>query len=194
MCGCFGFCRQDLLLCLMVMFRENEMRLHKTKNTRRGGYITQPRRNQTVTASGKNDVYVCGCLVPAAPAYPAKATHRQQGTLHPRHGLMSSSSSSSSSLPVPTTRSRTLLFISYRDSRASSSRFKRRVLFSYDESNPDGDEQDRLIEPDPGHVSIDAELPPQWYVLGSPPQYMRISSIPDLSFSGWIWLPRLRRS
>lgn len=76
-----------------------------------------------------------------------------------------SSSSSIASSSNPTIRSRTLLFISYRDSRASSSRFKRRVLFNYDESNPDGDEEDRLIEPDAGHVSIDAELPPQWYVL-----------------------------
>ncbi|KAH8107939.1 t-SNARE [Cristinia sonorae] len=78
---------------------------------------------------------------------------------------MSSSSSTSSS--APTTRSRTLLFISYRDSRASSSRFKRRVLFNYDESNQDGDEQDRLIDSDTGHVSIDAELPPQWVDLAA---------------------------
>lgn len=75
---------------------------------------------------------------------------------------MSSSSSSSS---TPTTRSRTLLFISYRDSRASSSRFKRRVLFNYDDNAPDDGEHDRLIEPEPGHVAIDADLPPQWYVL-----------------------------
>ncbi|KZT71032.1 t-SNARE, partial [Daedalea quercina L-15889] len=71
---------------------------------------------------------------------------------------MSSGSSSS-----PTTRSRTLLFISYRDSRASSSRFRRsRVVTSYDDTLNDGDEQEHLIGHEPGHVSIDAPLPPRW--------------------------------
>ncbi|KAI0081213.1 t-SNARE [Panus rudis PR-1116 ss-1] len=75
---------------------------------------------------------------------------------------MASSSSSSSSV---TTRSRTLLFISYRDSRAGSSRFRRRsrLFQTYDDSNAlEGDEQDRLIDSEAGHVSIDAELPPKW--------------------------------
>ncbi|KAJ3480228.1 hypothetical protein NLI96_g8498 [Meripilus lineatus] len=77
---------------------------------------------------------------------------------------MSSSTSSSFS---PTTRSRTLLFISYRDSRASSSRFKRgsRAVSHYDPQANEGDEQDRLISSDAGHVSIDAEIPPKWVDL-----------------------------
>ncbi|KAH9948996.1 t-SNARE [Amylocystis lapponica] len=72
---------------------------------------------------------------------------------------MSSASSSS-----PTTRSRTLLFISYRDSRAGSSRFRRsRAFTAYDDALHDGDEQERLIDSTtPGHVAIDAELPPKW--------------------------------
>ncbi|KAH9831259.1 t-SNARE [Rhodofomes roseus] len=71
---------------------------------------------------------------------------------------MSSGSSSS-----PSTRSRTLLFISYRDSRASSSRFRRsRVVSNYDDALNDGDEQEHLIDHEPGHVAIDAPLPPRW--------------------------------
>ncbi|KAL4244006.1 syntaxin family protein [Abortiporus biennis] len=74
---------------------------------------------------------------------------------------MSSSSLSSS---TPTTRSRTLLFISYRDSRASSSRFRRgRIRPTYDDHpHLEGDEQERLIDTDAGHVSIDVDLPPKW--------------------------------
>lgn len=69
----------------------------------------------------------------------------------------------SSSTTTPTTRSRTLLFLSYRDSRASSSRFRRsRVSPDYDDTAGE-DEQDRLIHPDAAHVSIDADLPPRWY-------------------------------
>ena len=71
---------------------------------------------------------------------------------------MSSGSSSS-----PTTRSRTLLFISYRDSRASSSHFRRsRVITNYDDAHNDGDEEERLINHEPGHIAIDAPLPPRW--------------------------------
>ncbi|KAI0930315.1 hypothetical protein AcV5_007066 [Taiwanofungus camphoratus] len=67
----------------------------------------------------------------------------------------------------PSTRSRTLLFISYRDSRAGSSRFRRtRAFTSYDDPAHDADEQEHLItHDDPAHVSIDAELPPKWVDL-----------------------------
>ncbi|KAL1942694.1 hypothetical protein VTO73DRAFT_4934 [Trametes versicolor] len=69
---------------------------------------------------------------------------------------------SSSSLN-PTTRSRTLLFISYRDSRAGSSRTRRsRVITNYDAAQNEDDEHEHLINPDSGHISIDAELPPKW--------------------------------
>ncbi|PIL34155.1 transporter [Ganoderma sinense ZZ0214-1] len=71
-------------------------------------------------------------------------------------------SSSSSSLN-PTTRSRTLLFISYRDSRAGASRSRRsRIVTSYDEAQNDDDEHELLINAEPGHISIDADLPPKW--------------------------------
>ncbi|KAI6026257.1 t-SNARE [Pisolithus microcarpus] len=58
---------------------------------------------------------------------------------------MSSPSSSSSS---PTTRSRTLLFISYRDSRIRSSRFHKTPLHQ------------RLISQQ--HLALDLQLPPKW--------------------------------
>ncbi|EKM54462.1 uncharacterized protein PHACADRAFT_174963, partial [Phanerochaete carnosa HHB-10118-sp] len=72
-----------------------------------------------------------------------------------------------SSTTTPATRSRTLLFLSYRDSRASSSRFRRsRTIPQYDDAT-DEDEEDRLIQPDAGHISIDADLPPQWAEIAS---------------------------
>ncbi|KAI0092960.1 t-SNARE [Irpex rosettiformis] len=74
---------------------------------------------------------------------------------------------SSSSTTTPTTRSRTLLFLSFRDSRANSSRFRHpRITHSYDDT-PGEDEQDRLINPDAAHVAIDAEIPPQWADIAS---------------------------
>ncbi|KAF9222531.1 t-SNARE [Gyrodon lividus] len=69
---------------------------------------------------------------------------------------MSSSSSSSS----PTTRSRTLLFISYRDSGARSTRFSKSPS-SYDEPYQGSDENEHLIST-AGHVALSAELPPKW--------------------------------
>ncbi|KAI9066611.1 t-SNARE [Trametes sanguinea] len=75
----------------------------------------------------------------------------------------SSAASSSSSSLNPTTRSRTLLFISYRDSRAGSSRSRRsRVITNYDNAQDEDDEHERLINADSGHIAIDAELPPKW--------------------------------
>ncbi|KAI0344848.1 t-SNARE [Trametopsis cervina] len=74
---------------------------------------------------------------------------------------------SSSSTTTPATRSRTLLFLSFRDSRASSSRFRRsRVAQHFDETLGE-DEEDRLINPDAAHVTIDAELPPRWADIAS---------------------------
>ena len=52
------------------------------------------------------------------------------------------SSSPSSSAPNPTIRSRTLLFISYRDSRAGASRSRRaRIITNYDDAQDDGDDE-----------------------------------------------------
>ncbi|KAG8213684.1 t-SNARE [Butyriboletus roseoflavus] len=71
---------------------------------------------------------------------------------------MSTPASSSS----PTTRSRTLLFISYRDSRTRSSRFSR-PLSSYDDPYQTSDEHEHLITSGARHVTLDAQLPPKWY-------------------------------
>ncbi len=85
------------------------------------------------------------------------------------HAAAHMSSSSSSSSLNPTTRSRTLLFISYRDSRAGASRSRRaRIITNYDAAHDDDDEHERLINAEAGHISIDAELPPKWYVQHSP--------------------------
>jgi hypothetical protein len=58
---------------------------------------------------------------------------------------------------APTTRSRTLLFLSYRDSRASSSTSHHRYAL-----DNDGDENERLIDPTKDHIAIDVGLPPKW--------------------------------
>lgn len=72
------------------------------------------------------------------------------------------STAGSSSLS-PTTRSRTLLFISYRDSSVRSTRFSRSRT-SYDEPYGAEDEHETLINASPGHVTLDVELPPKWYI------------------------------
>lgn len=66
--------------------------------------------------------------------------------------------SSPSSTSLPTTRSRTLLFISYRDSRARSTRFSR-PQSSYDEPDQPADENEHLIT---RHLTLDLHLPPKW--------------------------------
>lgn len=73
------------------------------------------------------------------------------------------SSSSSSSASVPTTRSRTLLFISYRDSSTRSTRFSRPRINTYDDTDTPGDEHEGLINANSGQGSIDLDLPPKWY-------------------------------
>jgi len=62
----------------------------------------------------------------------------------------------------PTTRSRTLLFISYRDSRARSSRFSTpHPISSYDDPDIPTNENEGLMNlSHPAHVSLD--LPPNW--------------------------------
>jgi syntaxin 16 len=64
-------------------------------------------------------------------------------------------------MSTPTTRSRTLLFISFRDSRVPSTRFQ---SSSYsDEPYRAEDENETLI-----HLPLDSELPPKWYSLFRP--------------------------
>lgn len=91
----------------------------------------------------------------------------------------SSSTSASATGAQPTTRSRTLLFISYRDSiaRSAPSRSRRRDYAQHEHEHGDtdtllfsaDDEQQRLIGEEGhghGHVSVDmdAQLPPRWCV------------------------------
>ncbi|KAJ3556903.1 hypothetical protein NM688_g1765 [Phlebia brevispora] len=57
--------------------------------------------------------------------------------------------------------------LSFRDSRASSSRFRRpRTPVHLDEATGE-DEQDRLIDPNAAHVAIDADFPPRWADIAS---------------------------
>ncbi|KAL0955920.1 hypothetical protein HGRIS_002111 [Hohenbuehelia grisea] len=58
----------------------------------------------------------------------------------------------------PTTRSRTLLFLSYRDSQARSSRFTRHRTDAYADDDVPDDEHEGLI----AHPAQDLALPPKW--------------------------------
>jgi syntaxin 16 len=73
--------------------------------------------------------------------------------------------STPSSSYLPTTRSRTLLFISFRDSRAPSTRFSRLQSSYSDEPYRADDENETLIHPSSAHLALDSELPPKWVDL-----------------------------
>ena len=74
------------------------------------------------------------------------------------------SSSPSSSIAAPTTRSRTLLFISYRDSSARAPRTPRGTR-QYEDSYHPSDENEGLINHQgTPHTFLDVELPPEWFV------------------------------
>ncbi|KAI0305601.1 t-SNARE [Multifurca ochricompacta] len=75
---------------------------------------------------------------------------------------ISSTSSPSPYTIAPATRSRTLLFISYRDSSARAPRTLRNARH-YEESYHPSDENEGLINHQgTSHVSLDVELPPKW--------------------------------
>ncbi|TFK75424.1 t-SNARE [Pluteus cervinus] len=74
---------------------------------------------------------------------------------------MSSASASSSSFH-PTTRSRTGLFLSYRESSLRPTRFTRSRSSRYDDPDPTVDENEGLIQ---SHVALDINLPPKWVDL-----------------------------
>ncbi len=67
---------------------------------------------------------------------------------------------------TPTTRSRTLLFISYRDSSARTPRASRSSPH-YEDSYHPTDEHEGLINHH-GGISLDVELPPKWFVRSEP--------------------------
>lgn len=75
----------------------------------------------------------------------------------------------------PIFRSRTNLFISYRDSQQRSSRFSRaRISAQYDDLDPDASEHQGLINADPTHLALNVDaLPPKWYA----PIILLISSL-----------------
>lgn len=77
----------------------------------------------------------------------------------------------SASTFTPTTRSRTLLFISYRDSSARTPRSSRTGR-QYEDSYHPTDEHEGLINHQGGtsqsHISLDVELPPKWFVRSEP--------------------------
>ncbi|KAF9268884.1 t-SNARE [Marasmius fiardii PR-910] len=61
-----------------------------------------------------------------------------------------------------TTRSRTGLFLSYRDSRSSSTRFSRsRIRNSYDDPDATADDEEQGLM-SANHTSVDVDLPPKW--------------------------------
>jgi hypothetical protein len=88
---------------------------------------------------------------------------RRQRRRRPMSSLPTSLPSSTSTF-VPTTRSRTLLFISYRDSSARAPRTSRSSR-PYEDSYDPNDENEGLIN-DQGtpHISLDVGLPPKWFV------------------------------
>lgn len=67
--------------------------------------------------------------------------------------------SSNAAYPQPPIRSRTLLFLSYRDS--SSTRLSRRPRYA--PSQYTDEEHHRLISPEDNHTTIDFSPPPKWY-------------------------------
>lgn len=80
-----------------------------------------------------NQIIFCAIIISAV-----TVTHPSEGTL----------------VMNPTTRTRTGLFLSYRDSRASSTRFSRSRT-TFDDND---DEEQQLIS----HHVVDMDLPPKW--------------------------------
>ena len=74
----------------------------------------------------------------------------------------------------PTTRSRTGLFLSYRESSVRPTRFSRARVARYDEPDIPDDEHQGLIQ----HVAVDVSLPPKWS-LSPPPSPSRVHLRPQ---------------
>jgi hypothetical protein len=72
----------------------------------------------------------------------------------------------SSTTFVPTTRSRTLLFISYRDSSARAPPTSRSGRRQYQDAYHTNDDENEGLINHQGtpHISLDVELPPKWFV------------------------------
>jgi len=73
-------------------------------------------------------------------------------------------SAPSSSTLTPTTRSRTLLFISYRDSSARVPRTSRSGRQYEDTYHPSDENEGLINHQGTPHTSLDVELPPKWFV------------------------------
>ena len=73
-----------------------------------------------------------------------------------------------------TTRSRTGLFRSYRDSQARSARQQPYRRPTYDDTHFNSDEQDHLI-PNTNHVIVNIpHLPPIWFILAFRAKVIRL--------------------
>ncbi|KIK67408.1 hypothetical protein GYMLUDRAFT_37528 [Collybiopsis luxurians FD-317 M1] len=74
-----------------------------------------------------------------------------------------------------TTRSRTGLFLSYRDSRAPSSRFSR---YDDPDSTPDDEQQHLIANP---HSAVDIDLPPKWVDISEQVQLILVDTQAKIS-------------
>lgn len=147
--------------------------------------MVEEREQDEMRRDGIGDRQVCGPLqsINGFISFPFRSLPPDLPTLLPCHP------STHMSQP-PTTRSRTLLFISYRDSAARPRR-RDRPRHSY-AADSDAlvfdadDEHERLIAgPSNQHAAIDVDLPPKWYVTPRffPRTNQTGSSRPGIRFS-----------
>lgn len=76
---------------------------------------------------------------------------------------------------TPTTRSRTSLFLSFRESRAPASRYSNAsgVAITDYGDDADDDEEQELIPQSRRHHAVDMDLPPKWFVVS----FQRLSPV-----------------
>jgi len=145
-------------------------------------HIRSPVRKNTTSSVSSSLPFFAPCLCNSATISVAR-----DGTLPPQPCPTSFPSSVPRARALwplmsstPTTRSRTLLFLSYRDSRASTSTSHNRYV-----PDTDADENERLIDPAKDHIAIDVGLPPKWSAAREDNHLFN----PSLTFEppGWIF-------
>ena len=87
-----------------------------------------------------------------------------------------------SRMNLPTTRSRTSLFLSFRESRAPASRYSH-ASGADDADDVDDDEQQGLIPQSRRHHAIDLDLPPKWSALACCSLHCLLLTMPNSSSS-----------
>jgi hypothetical protein len=101
---------------------------------------------------------------------------------------------------APTTRSRTLLFISYRDSTQRSSRPSKQT---YENDVEHTDDEHALLmnasqlndDASQRHLSLDMQLPPKWYASLKPCLFQFFPFSPRLlPITGWTFLIKYTKS